>query len=51
VQKRIVDSAARDFGTSESLELQEYFVYFKIPNCTIGSKDPAQGGKAFQTRA
>ena len=22
-------------------------MYFKISNCTIGSKDPVQGGKAF----
>ena len=51
VQKGFVDQAARDFGASESLKLQEYFVYFKISNCTIGAKDPAHGDKAFQTRA
>ena len=30
---------ARDFGSNESLETQEYFVYFKFSNCTVGAKD------------
>ena len=36
---------------SERLEAQEYFVYFKLPICTIRAKDPPRGGKTFQEYA
>ena len=42
---------ARDFGASESIKSQKYFVYFKISYCTIAAKDPASGGRAFQEHA
>ena len=51
MQKGFVGQTARDFDASEGLKLQEYFVYFKISNCTIVAKDPAYAGKAFPTHA
>jgi len=47
-QKWIARPSARDFDTNEGFESQEYFVYFKIQNRTVGTKDPLRGGKAFQ---
>jgi hypothetical protein len=46
-QKEIVVWAARDFAAGESLGSQEYFVYFKNPNCTNATKDPAHADKIF----
>ena len=39
--------AARDFAAGESLGSQEYFVYFKSPNCTNATKDPVHADKIF----
>ena len=47
-QKWIGVIAARDFGTGERSEPQEYFVYFKATICTDVTKDPALDGKALQ---
>ena len=38
---------ARDFATNESLKTQEYFVYFKFENCTVGAKDPTVAADDF----
>ena len=41
--EQIVDGAARDFGTSQSSDPKEYFVYFEGLNCRIVAKDPLSG--------
>ena len=46
--EQIVDGAARDFGTIQSSDSKEYFVYFERLNCRIGAKDPLSGGKPLQ---
>ena len=43
--------SAGDIVTDESFELQEYFVYFKIQNCTAGARDPLSIGKSLQEYA
>ena len=46
-KKQTVVASVRDFCSDQGLELQKYFVYFKISNRRAGEKDPMKAGEMF----